>query len=129
MTHAGRPFLEMPRRYVLQLNVDWFQPYKHSPYSSGGIYLSLMNLPRSERLKKENVLTAGVIPGPDEPSLSINTYLRPLVDELIDLWSNGFKYKARDDDQVRSDALYLKKKNWHTSRITICTNAKHIIKA
>lgn len=88
-----------------------------------------MNLPRSERLKKENVITAGVIPGPDEPSLSINTYLRPLVDELIDLWSNGFKYKARDDDQVRSDALYLKKKNWHKSQITICTNAKHTIKA
>ncbi|CAC5359646.1 unnamed protein product [Mytilus coruscus] len=100
MTHAGRPFLEMPKRYALQLNVDWFQPYKHSPYSSRGIYLSLMNLPRSERLKKENVITAGVIPGPDEHSLSINTYLRPLVDELNDLWKNGFKYKARDDDKT-----------------------------
>ena len=27
-----------------------------------------------------------IIPGPHEPSLTINSYLRPLVDELQQLW-------------------------------------------
>lgn len=28
----------------------------------------------------------GIIPGPHEPSGNINTYLKPLVDDLVDLW-------------------------------------------
>ena len=37
----------------------------------------------------ENVILVGVIPGPHEPSKSINTYLSPMVDELLLLW-NGW---------------------------------------
>ena len=44
-----------------------------------------MNLPRNEGFKVENVVLVGVIPGPHEPSGNINTYLEPLVKELL-LW-------------------------------------------
>ena len=35
----------------------------------------------------ENIIIVGIIPGPKEPS-SLNSYLCPLVDELLDLWDN-----------------------------------------
>ena len=61
------------------------------PYSIGVLYLVILNLPRSIRFKPENVLIAGVLPGPKEPHLSeMNSYLRPLVKELNSLWYDGF---------------------------------------
>ena len=44
--------------------------------------MTIMNLPRHERFVQENVILVGVIPGPHEPSL----HIRPLVDELKELW-------------------------------------------
>ena len=81
--YKGKPFLSQPFTYGLMLNVDWFKPYKHLEYSVGAIYLTIMNLPRQVRFKQENVLLVGLIPGPKEPSLTINSYLRPLLDELL----------------------------------------------
>lgn len=75
------------------LNVDWMQPFDHTPYSIGVIYLVFMNLPRSERFKRENVILVGIIPGPKEPPLNINAYLSPLVDELLILWNEGVKIR------------------------------------
>ena len=68
------------------LNIDWFQPYKHRIYSIGVIYLAIMNLPRAIRFKRENIIIIGLLPGPAEPSKTINTYLTPLVCELLLLW-------------------------------------------
>ncbi len=62
--------------------LDWFNPYEQTPYSIGAIYLSIMNLPRSERYKEENILLVGLIPGPTEPKQHINHFLSPLVDDL-----------------------------------------------
>ena len=70
----------------MMLNVDCFQPYKHTNHSCEVIYLVLMNLPREERFKPENVIIVGIIPGPKEPKGNINSFLKPLVDELIDFW-------------------------------------------
>ena len=42
----GRPFLKVPQNFALMMNVDWFQPFRHSPYSIGAIYLAILNLPR-----------------------------------------------------------------------------------
>jgi len=82
----GEEYFATPGNMGVMLNVDWFQPYKHTQYSLGVLYLVLMNLPRSERFKPENVIIVGMIPGPNEPKGHINTFLQPLVDELIDLW-------------------------------------------
>ena len=67
------------------LNVDWFQPYKHTQSSVGALYLAIMNLPYDQRFKRENVILLGIIPGPSEPPRDINQYLRPLVKELQEL--------------------------------------------
>ena len=71
---------------ALTLNVDWFRPFKRSFYSIGVLYFVVNNLPRELRYKEENVILAGVIPGPREPSLDINSFLQPIVEELIPLW-------------------------------------------
>ena len=85
----GIPFLAAPRNYALMMNVDWLQPFKHTPYSVGVIYLVIMNLPRSDRFKKENIILVGIIPGPSEPPININSYLSPMVEELLVLWNEG----------------------------------------
>ena len=99
-------FLGKKHCYGLMLNLDWLQPYKHSPYSVGVLYMSLLNLPAEERLKKENVILVGVLPGPKEPDgHQINNYLRPLVDEMKDLWSTGFKFKSSNKDGEEKDYM------------------------
>lgn len=83
----GVPFLQVPYNYALTLNVDWFQPFKHTQHSIGVMYLAINNLPREIRFLPENVLIVGIIPGPHEPSKHINTFITPLVEELLLLWS------------------------------------------
>ena len=86
LKYEGQPFLSAPNSIALMLNVDWFQPFKHRTYSIGVIYLAIMNLPRSIRFKRENTILVGLIPGPSEPSKTMNTYLTPLVADLLTLW-------------------------------------------
>ena len=59
-------------------------------YSVGAIYLIIQNLPRAVRYKRENIILVGLIPGPKEPKLTMNSYLKPLVEELKQLWSGVF---------------------------------------
>ena len=72
----------------LMLNLDWFQPFEGTMYSTGVIYIAICNLPRDVRFKRENLLIIGLLPGPHEVSLhKINHYLAPIVDELETLWA------------------------------------------
>ena len=73
--YEGTPFLPC----IWVINLDWFQ---HSKYSIGAIYLTIMNLPRSECYKPENVILVGIFPGPSEPS-DINSFLDPLVKDIL----------------------------------------------
>ena len=70
--------------------MDWFEPYEHRTYSVGVIHLVVLNLPSALRFKRENVILYGAIPGPTEPHLTANTYLAPLVSDLLDFW-NGIE--------------------------------------
>ena len=83
----GVPFLSIPFNFGLHLNVDWFQPFERTQHSEGVIYLSIMNLPRNVRFLQQNIILVGIIPGPREPSLHMNTFLKPLVEELKQLWA------------------------------------------
>jgi len=84
------------------LNVDWFQPYKHiASFSVGGVYLVLMNLPRTERFKKENVFLVGIIPNMDKEPPT-NSFIKPLVDELNEAWENGFNLVSSITKQVET---------------------------
>ena len=82
----GEPFLANSMNFLIILNCDWFQPFKHTQYSVGVLYLAVTNLPRQIRFRRENIMVVGIIPGPSEPSKNINSYLDPLVTDLKQLW-------------------------------------------
>ena len=104
LNYKGKEFLSKKYNLGLMMNCDWFQPFDHSTYSVGVLYLVILNLPRAIRFKPENILIAGIIPGPSEPSYTeINSYLRPLVKELNSLWTDGFTVK--DNIIVRAALL------------------------
>lgn len=86
-TMNGLPLLAGSLTLAVTLNVDWFQPFTHTVYSVGVIYLTILNLPRFLRYKLENVIIVGIIPGPKEPEHDINSYLQPLVNELLVFFS------------------------------------------
>ena len=60
--YEGRPFLDLPNNIVLALNIDSFNPYKHTQYTIGAVYLTILNLPRTQVYKIENTIIVGLIP-------------------------------------------------------------------
>lgn len=87
MKYENVDFLNTPRNYGLMLNFDFFQPMKHrKDYSVGVLYLVLLNLPRAERFKWENVIVVGIIPAMGHEPKTLNTFLKPAVGELKALW-------------------------------------------
>ena len=75
----GKEFLSSRYLLGLLLNVDWFNPYKHVEYSVGAMYVAILNFPRHLQYQKENMILAGIIPGPCELSLHMNSFLELLV--------------------------------------------------
>ncbi len=104
---SGKKFYPGPGsevRLVFSLSVDSFNPFGNKTakqsVSSTGIWLVLLNLPPNVRHLPENIYLAGIIPGPNKPSLTeLNRYLQLVVNELLVLWNPGlaltrtFKYK------------------------------------
>ena len=86
LEYQGKPFRSLPFNFGLHLNVDWFQPFKHTQHAEGAIYLTIFNLPREERYLQENTILLGIIPGPKEPTKVINSFLQPFIKELLSLW-------------------------------------------
>lgn len=91
---------EEESRYLLTLSVDWMNPYGKKAAgisaSVGVISLACINLPMSIRYKPENLILVGIIPGPHEPSLeSVNHFLMPLVNDLLQLWNPGLTLPSR----------------------------------
>ena len=64
-------------------------------YKVGVMFMSVLNLPRKQRMKQRWTMLVGIIPGPSEPKLHINDFLRPLVDDLELLW-NGIEVVLAD---------------------------------
>ena len=81
--NVGKVFTDESYNLMLFLKVDWFQPFTHVTDSLGAMYLSVQNLPHSERYKLENVILVGIIPGPKAPQFK---YLSHLVEELKYFW-------------------------------------------
>ena len=60
----------------------------------GAINLTVQNLPHNVRYKPENIILVWIMPGPPESSLTINSCLSPLVLELQEAWTTGFKVSS-----------------------------------
>ena len=73
----------------------------------GVIYIVIINLPRSIRFKRENVILCGIIPGPIEPSLTINSYLSPIVSDLEKLWKGVELQKAGESSKTMIGCVLL----------------------
>ena len=86
--------LKKKRKLAVMRNIDWFQPFKHlSSFSVGGIYLVILNLLRTEKFKRKNVVLAGIIPNmKKEPAT--NNFLKPMVNELNEAWNIRFNVKS-----------------------------------
>lgn len=99
LNYKGRDFLNLANTYGLMLNCDWFQPFKRrTDCSIGVLYLAVMNLPRSQRFKRENIILLGIIPGLKKEPLSLTHFLTPAVDELLSLWK-GVKVDAYNEPE------------------------------
>ena len=45
-----------------------------------------MNLPHAIQYRQENVILVGLMPGPHVPKHNINSFIEPMVTELLELW-------------------------------------------
>ena len=98
LKYKGTDYLNAPRNLAFAINIDWFQPFKRrNDRSVGVIYLVLLNLPREQRFKWENIIVAGIIPEMNKEPKSLNTFLVPIVDELQALWK-GVKLSSSSSD-------------------------------
>jgi hypothetical protein len=104
----GKPFLSVPGNLALQLTYDQFQPYKRSSYSCGVFLVSILNLPREERYKRENVIVVAIVPGASKREAkkqSLEPYLTPLVRELQQLWRQGLAIEVDGQLEVKRAAV------------------------
>ncbi len=97
----GHPFIrkcaDNEGRYLFSFNMDGFNPFqlKQAGRSASvmGLYMVCLNLPPEMRFKPENMFLAGIVPGPHEPSKDeINSFLAPLVDDLLESYISGVQY-------------------------------------
>jgi len=79
------------RNVRLGLCIDGFNPFESfvAPYSCWPVILMVYNLPPGICMRLEFMFLSMVIPGPSSPVRNIDVYLRPLIDELAQLWSFG----------------------------------------
>ena len=80
-------FQESRLNLAWMLNIDWLQPYKHSMYSLGVIYLCCLNLPRGVRYLWENIIIVCCLPHTVGHVDSVPKQLVPLVESLLLLWN------------------------------------------
>jgi hypothetical protein len=87
--HEG--FARDSRNVKLGLTSDGFSPFGNmsTTYSIWLVVLMPYNLPLWRCMKARNMILSLLIPGPTTPRNEIDVYLRPLVDDLQELWKEG----------------------------------------
>ena len=92
-----RPLLEDKRNLALLLYLDFFNPFTRAIHSSGVLCMTILNLPRCVRYQKKWAMLVGIIPGPEEAQRHINSFLKPVVDDLLLLYK-GINIQVRGVD-------------------------------
>ena len=106
--NAEVPFLDKKWNIVLMMSIDWVQPILRGIYKIDPIHMSVLNLPRSHRMRQEWTMLIGIMPGPSEPKRHINTFFTPVFDNLLYLW-DGIEIPELKDEgehvQLRATLL------------------------
>ena len=78
------------RNVHLGLCTKGFNPFRSfsALYSCWPVILTVYNLPPGMCMRLEFMFISTFIPGPSNPSQNIDVCLRPLIDELAQLWSS-----------------------------------------
>ncbi|PRQ28870.1 hypothetical protein RchiOBHm_Chr5g0007671 [Rosa chinensis] len=87
-------FSQEPRNVRLGLATDGFNPFGNMSlsYSMWPVIVVPYNLPPWMCMKKQFSMMTLLIPGPVAPGKDLDVYLRPLIDELKELWEFGLLY-------------------------------------
>ncbi|KAH7846324.1 hypothetical protein Vadar_012550 [Vaccinium darrowii] len=73
------------------------------------VILTPYNLPPWKCMKDQFFMMSLLITGPNQPGTNINVYLRPLDDELNDLWKNGvMTYDASNGESFRMHSTVIR---------------------
>ena len=80
-------FFNSKNNLALSLNTDGVPLYKSSSWSLWPVFLSILNLPASIRMKAENILLAGLWYGPSKPPMKL--LLDPILASLREISVSG----------------------------------------
>ncbi|XP_062086893.1 uncharacterized protein LOC133793596 [Humulus lupulus] len=96
-------FASEPRNVRLGLAADGFNPFGNmsQAYSMWPVVLANYNLPPWMCMKDNNFILSILIPGPKSPGKDMDIFLRPLVDELKELWVNGVDTRDSITNTIR----------------------------
>ncbi|KAD2805775.1 hypothetical protein E3N88_39152 [Mikania micrantha] len=88
-------FSKEPRNIRLGLAVDGFNPFGNmsQTYSMWPMVLTTYNTPPWLCMKESSFMLTLLIPGPKSPGKDIDVFLRPLVDELKTLCTDGVQMR------------------------------------
>lgn len=85
-----RHFADEPRNVYLGLCTDGFNPFGMSRnHSLWPVILTPYNLPPGMCMNEEYLFLTILNSGPNHPRSSLDVFLRPLIDELKELWNSG----------------------------------------
>nr|GLL16866.1 uncharacterized protein LOC109184453 [Ipomoea trifida] len=106
-----KEFSSEPRNVRLGLASDGFQPFNQSKtsYSIWPVILIPYNLPPWMCMKDSNFILSILIPGPEGPGDAIDIYLKPLIEELRELWEVGvdtFDASTRQNFKLHASLLW-----------------------
>ena len=80
-------FFSTKTNLALSLNTDGVPLYKSSSLTLWPVFLTILNLPASIRMKAENVILAGLWYGPSKPPMTL--LLEPVLKSLQGLSASG----------------------------------------
>ncbi|GJY50506.1 transposon protein [Tanacetum coccineum] len=77
-----------------------------SRHSTWPVLLCIYNLPPWLCMKRKYIMMSLLIQGPKQPGNDIDVYLRPLIDDMIDLWEKGVEiYDAYKKERFQLFAM------------------------
>jgi hypothetical protein len=102
-------FSRDPRSVHIGLSMNGFQPYSFdsTAYSCWPVFMMPYNLPPNKCLKEGFIFLALVILGPKEPKKEMNIFLRPLMEDLKELWQGVDAYDNHLKCQLNLCVVYL----------------------